>query len=103
MRVEEIAIRQEIRQMLCEAGINKNTLKNMVKEVLCEELNKACKQAMNETDIDTLVRNKVDYSFQRSVQDMFKSEIRDRVSGVFNRMKISIDITDENGTSSITR
>ena len=31
MNVEQIAIRQEVRQMLNEAGINKNTLKDMVK------------------------------------------------------------------------
>lgn len=34
MRVEEIALRQEIRQMLNEAGINKNTLRDMA-EKLC--------------------------------------------------------------------
>ena len=36
MTVEQIAVRQEVRQMLNEAGINKNTLKSMVKEVLQE-------------------------------------------------------------------
>lgn len=68
MRVEEIAIRQEIRHMLCEAGINKNTLKDMVKAVLKEELQKACKQALAETDVDTLVRHKVSNSFEGIVQ-----------------------------------
>lgn len=43
MKIEEIYMRQEIRQMLNEAGITKNTLKDMVKEVLNEELGKACK------------------------------------------------------------
>lgn len=43
MRVEEMALRSEIRQMLNEAGFNKNTLKDLVKEVLKEELNKAIK------------------------------------------------------------
>lgn len=38
MTVEQIAIRQEVRQMLNEAGINKNTLKDMVKEVLKKNL-----------------------------------------------------------------
>lgn len=49
MKVEEIAIRQEVRQMLSEAGINKNTMKEMVKDVLHEELEKAIKQSLNET------------------------------------------------------
>ena len=46
MTVERIAIRQEVRQMLNEAGINKNTLKDMVKEVLQEELKRAIFQAL---------------------------------------------------------
>lgn len=29
MRVEEIALRQEIRQMMNEAGLNKNTIREM--------------------------------------------------------------------------
>ncbi len=33
MTVEQIAIRQEIRQMLNEAGVNKTTLREMAKEV----------------------------------------------------------------------
>lgn len=37
MTVAQIAIRQEIRQMRTEAGINKNTMKEMAKEVLEEE------------------------------------------------------------------
>ena len=53
MTVEQIAIRQEIRQLLNEAGINKNTMKDMVKEVIDEELSKAVKQVMHEMDLDS--------------------------------------------------
>lgn len=59
MNIEQIAIRQEIRQMLNEAGINKNTLKDMVKEVLQEEVSKACKQAVNESDVDRAIARKI--------------------------------------------
>lgn len=103
MRVEEIALRQEIRQMLNEAGINKNTLKAMAQEVLHEEVPRACAQALNERDIDSLVASKVDYAFSKSVRDIISEEVKNRVSSVFNRMTISVDITDENGTSCITR
>lgn len=57
MRVEEMALRSEIRQMLNEAGFNKNTLKDLVKEVLNEEVEKAVKQAVNETDFDGYIMN----------------------------------------------
>ena len=35
MRVEEMALRSEIRQMLNEAGLNRETIKQMVKETSC--------------------------------------------------------------------
>lgn len=103
MTVEQIAIRQEIRQMLNEAGINKNTLKDMVKQVLEEEIQKACIQAMNEKDIQTMVNNEMKENFERIVRLSIKETVRDRVSSVFSRMVISVDVTDKNGQSSIAR
>lgn len=103
MRVEEIAIRQEVRQMLNEAGINKNSLKDMVKQVLIEELSKACKQAINESDIDNAIARKINDNFGKIVREATRDEIRSRVNGIFNRMTISVDITDKDGKSSITK
>lgn len=103
MKVEEIAIRQEIRQMLNEAGINRNTLKDMVKEVLQEEVEKACRQAVNETDVDTAIARKINDNFGKIVIEATKDEIRGRVNGIFNRMTISVDITDKDGQSVVTR
>ena len=57
MTVEQIAIRQEVRQMLNEAGINKNTMKKMVREIINEELNKAVRQVLHEMDLDSQIYN----------------------------------------------
>ena len=97
MTVEQIAIRQEIRQMLSEAGINKNTLKDMVKDVLDEELERAIKRAINETDIS----GKVSICFRDILKAAMKEAVRNRIVSTFNRMQISVDITDEHGTSSL--
>lgn len=102
MKVEEIAIRQEVRQMLNEAGINKNTLKDMVKEVLMEEVSKATKQAINETDIDSYVQQRTRASFDEIVKNMLRDEIKMQVRSTFSGMRISVDITDNKGTSSIS-
>ena len=103
MTVEQIAIRQEVRQMLTEAGINKNTMKEMAKQVLEEEMQKAIKQAIQEMDFDT----KLNASFSRRIDDALRTEMRDqiknRICSVFDRMTISVDVTDEHGSSSITR
>ncbi len=103
MTIEKIAIRQEIRQMLNECGINRNTLKDMVKEVLQEELEKAIKQSLNETNTAGAISTKIEQCVKQSSNRMVREEIRDRVNSVFGRMTISVDITDKDGQSIITR
>ena len=103
MTVEQIALRQEIRQMLNEAGINKNTMKELVRDVISEEMTKAVKQVMHEMDIDTIIHNKTTGSLQDAVRKELREAIDQRVHGVFNRMMITVDIRDDFGTSSITR
>lgn len=93
MKPEEIALRMEIRQMLSEAGINKNTLKDMAKDVLHQEIEKQVRQAMSETYVVQLVRDNMQtYMFR----DIIKDAVREQVSKSVN---IKIDVTstiDEN-------
>lgn len=103
MTAEQILMRQEIRQMLNEAGINKNTLKDMVKEVLEEEFQKAFKQTWNETNLPELVRKTTVTNTDSCIKSIIRDEVRGRVAGVFDRMRITIDITDKNGTSSLDK
>lgn len=99
MTVEQIAIRQEVRQLLNEAGINKNTLKEMVKEVLSEEIQKACVQAMNEKDTTSLINERMD----NAIRNVLKTEVRDELSRRFRSMSVTVDVTDDKGTSSLTQ
>lgn len=71
MRVEEIALRQEIRQILSEADINKNTLKAMAKDVLNEMMENAIKQALNEKDIDGAISRKIEYCADKQAEKLF--------------------------------
>lgn len=103
MKVEEIALRQEIRQMLSEAGLNRNTLKEMAKEVLNEEIEKAIKQALNESDTEGKITQKIEYCITNSASQIVREEIRRKVDSIFNRMTISVDITDKDGQSVITK
>lgn len=97
MTIEQIAIRQEIRQMLGEAGINKNTMKDLVNEVIYEEMTKAVKQVMHEMDIDTIIHNKTQGSLQDAVRKELRESIDQRVKGVFNRMNITVSVLNLNG------
>jgi hypothetical protein len=103
MTVEQIAIRQEVRQMLNEAGINKNTLKDMVKEVLEEEMQKAIKHAVKEMDFESRINDSFSKRVDGALRTEIRDQIKDRICSVFNRMTISVDVTDKSGMSSISR
>lgn len=103
MTVEQIAIRQEIRQMLNEAGINKNTMKDMVKEVIDEELAKAVKQVMHEMDIDSKISRAAKVDIEEKIKKEIQNSIRDRVSNIFNRMYLSVDIRNSDGESVVNK
>ncbi len=95
MRVEEMALRSEIRQMLNEAGFNKNTLKYLVKEVLREELDKAIKQAVAETNCDIVgyTKNNIDSIINKTTERVVKERITDTIVGdYFRRMKVDVSI-----------
>ena len=62
MKVEEIALRQEIRQMLNEAGINKNTLRDMAEKVMREEIEKQVKNAINQSNINSIISKSIHMS-----------------------------------------
>ncbi len=100
MRVEEMALRSEIRQMLNEAGFNENTLKDEVKAVLREEVGKAIRQAVNETDLDGYIKRETDNIIRATVKSHLQNAITGQIVGDwFNRMKITVDITDKAGES----
>lgn len=95
MKVEEMALRSEIRQMLNEAGFNKNTLKDLVKEVLKEELNKAIKQAVAESNCDIVgyTKKSIDSIINKTTEKVVKERITDTVVGnYFKRMKVDVSI-----------
>lgn len=87
MRVEEIAVRQEVRQMLSEAGINRNTLREMVQQILREEVKKQIKIVSRGIDVNKAVRHELEsYEGKLALRDAIKKEVRDRVS-------INVDVT----------
>lgn len=103
MTVEQIAIRQEIRQLLNEAGINKNTMKDMVKEVIDEELSKAVKQVMHEMDLDSKISRAARVDIEEKIKKEIQNSIRDRVNNIFNRMYLSVDIRNSDGESVVNK
>ena len=89
MRVEEIALRQEIRQLMTEAGINKNTIREIAKQVLKEEIEKQVKVMLNQINEKEIIRSTLNaYDFREIVKSALADEVR-------NAVKISIDVKAE--------
>lgn len=94
MTVEQIAIRQEVRQLLNEAGFNKNTMKDIVREVINEELTKAVRQVMHEMDLEDRIYKSTNGNLREAIRKELRASIDNKVNGVFSSMRISVDITD---------
>ena len=89
MRVEEIAVRQEIRQLLTEAGINKNTIREMANEVLREEMAKQVKNALNQNNINNIIKSKISsYEMMNLLKEAMRQEVRSAI-------KISVEVKAE--------
>ena len=89
MRAEEIALRQEIRQMMAEAGLNKNTIKETAAQVLKEEVAKQAQNALKQANIDSMVRSQMQtYEFREMLQNAVRKEVQDVI-------KISVEVKAE--------
>ena len=85
MTTEEIEMRKVIKGMLSDVGINRETLKQMAKDVLEEKINKAIDNAMHETSggdtveekLETYARNYIcSWEFQNSLKALVKNAIK---------------------------
>lgn len=85
MRVEEIALRQEIRQMLNEAGINRETLREMAQNTIKEEVEKQVNFKISQTNIISMV------SLNKYDRDAFREAVKEQVK---SNVKISVNIED---------
>lgn len=100
MRVEEIALRSEIRQMLNEAGFNKESLKVMAKEVINEETKKAIRQAVNEANFDGYVKSVAKSMIKDSINTYLADTISRQIIGDwFHKLKVRVDVANEVGES----
>lgn len=97
MTVEQIAVRQEVRQLLNEAGINRNTIKEIVREVIEEKMNNAVRQVMHEMDLEKNIYNAANGNLQKLIREELRTSIDKKVNGVFNRMSVSVDIINSDG------
>lgn len=65
MRIEEIALRQEARQMLCEAGLTKEELKELVLKDMDDKVTQAIESKIKGVDFEQMIMDRVDRGFNQ--------------------------------------
>lgn len=96
MRVEEIALRSEIRQMLNEAGINRNTLKEMVKESINDIVKNQVNQVLMERrdeDLSEAVSRYLDSNMRTIVRNSAESEIKNKLRWM--NFSVNVQVTEK--------
>lgn len=82
MKVEEMALRSEIRQMLNEAGFTRETIKQLVKESINDIVKNQVNQVLmerKEKDLSEVVSDYLDGRMHRLIQNSAESAIKDKL------------------------
>lgn len=96
MRVEEMALRSEIRQMLNEAGLNRETIKQMVKETIEDVIKNQVNQVLMERrdeDLSKVVANYLDNNMQRLIRNTAVDVIQDKMRWL--QFAVNVNVTDK--------
>lgn len=87
MTVEQIELRKILTQMLADNGINRETLKDMVREILDEKVEKAVHDVVHQTNMDNLTYSEMRKAISDSATDV--------VRRAFRSVSVSIDIRSD--------
>ena len=87
MTVEQIELRKIITQMLADNGINRETIKGFVEEIVSEKVDRAIDRIIHETNMDSLIARMVQDTIRTTISD----EVRWNVRRVLGSVSISIE------------
>jgi type III secretory pathway lipoprotein EscJ len=99
MRVEEMALRSEIRQMLNEAGFNRETIKQLIKDSIDDIVKNQVNQVLmerTEKDLNKVVSEYIDSRLYTQIRNTSESVIRDKLKW----MKFDVNINVQNESES---
>ena len=96
MRVEEIALRSEIRQMLNEAGFNRDTIKQLVKEAIDDVVRNQVNQVLmerKEGNLEEVVSNYLDSSLRSQIRGCAERVIKEKLQRM--NFNVNVEITGQ--------
>lgn len=95
MRVEEMALRSEIRQMLNEAGFNRETIKQLIKDSIDDIVKNQVNQVLmerTEKDLNKVVSEYINNRLYTQIRNTSESVIRDKLKW----MKFDVNVNVQN-------
>lgn len=87
MTVEQIELRKILTQMLADNGINRETIKGFVEEIVSEKVDRAIDRIIHGTNMDSLIARMVQDTIRTTISD----EVRWNVRRVLGSVSISIE------------
>ena len=87
MTVEQIELRKILTQMLADNGINRETIKGFVEEIVSEKVDRAIDRIIHETNMDSLIARRAQDTIRTTISD----EVRWNVRRVLGSVSISIE------------
>lgn len=87
MTVEQIELRKILTQMLADNGINRETIKGFVEEIVSEKVDRAIDRIIHKTNMDSLIARMVQDTIRTTISD----EVRWNVRRVLGSVSISIE------------
>ncbi len=91
MKVEEMVLRSEIRQMLNEVGFNRKTIKQLVKESIDDIVKNQVNQVLmerKENNLEEVVSNYLDSRLYSQIRNCAESVIKEK----FRWMDFSVNV-----------
>lgn len=107
MTIEQIEIRKILNQMLADNGINRETIKDIIKECLDERVDKALKHLENKSDgdfanMDGRIQGAIDKFVKQELEKQARDAIRDKVKYIFSSIFVDVQLnhpTEKGGES----
>lgn len=97
MTVEQIELRKILNQMLADNGINRETIKDFIKECIDERVDKALKHLENKSDgdfanIDGRIQGAIDKFVKQELEKQARDVIRQKVNTLFSTVFVDVQL-----------
>lgn len=97
MTLEQIEIRKILNQMLADNGINRETIKDIIKDCIDERVDKALKHLENKSDgdfanMDDRIQQAIDRLVKQEVERHAKEAVRAKVGYCFSNITVNVEL-----------